>query len=297
MSEKCLEHIAKDRRHLAAKLDSTRISLIYSDAWINYPAADSIRACARAIQCMPAKQQAQCLLITASPGMGKTTLFKKVAFDLDVARQKNPDMSNYISVDTPADPTLTGLEDCLSVALKLSPGIIKIRNMPGSLVAAFQSKNIRILLMDEVNNLLIGGRVDQRKNLALLRALSGPPLSLSIIGFGVEDADNALENDPQLARRFQRESLPSWTESEEFRSFLAGYEQVLPLRKPSRLYSKDTVKYLLKVSGGQMDIIIQRIQRGGVWAILDKKESIDLECLVKARSIPPNAADYRVETE
>lgn len=297
MSENCLEHIAKGRRHLATQSDTNRISLIYSDVWINYPAADLFRASVSAIQCMPAKQQAQCLLLTASPGMGKTTLFKKVAFDLDLARQRNPDLCNYITVETPPDATMSGLEDRISAALKLTPGIIKIRNMPDALVSAFQSKNIRMLLMDELNNLLIGGRVDQRKNLALLRALSGPPLSLSIIGFGVEDAENALENDPQLARRFQREALPQWKESEEFRSFLAGYEQVLPLRKPSQLYSKDTVKYLLKVSGGQMDKIIERIQRGGVWAILDKKESIDLECLSKARSIPPNMADYRVGTE
>jgi hypothetical protein len=148
-------------------------------------------------------------------------------------------------------------------------------------------RGIKAILIDEVHNLLHAGRVEQRKNLALLRGISGPPLSLSIIAFGTMDAQHALASDQQLVRRFQNYEISRWREGEEFRSFLAGYESILPLARPSELWKEEKVKYILRVSDGITDEIVKRLTRGAVWSLVEGKEYIDLESLEKAADIPP----------
>lgn len=155
---------------------------------------------------------------------------------------------------------------------------------------------MRLVLIDEVHNLLNAGRIDQRKNLAFLRALSSPPMSLSIIAFGVDDALHAISSDEQLERRFQLCDLPPWKENESFRSFLAAYERALPLKKPSELGKQENVRYLLGATGGITDAIVKRITRGAVWAIVEGKEAIDHYCLEKAAEIPPYLDCFDDET-
>jgi hypothetical protein len=144
-----------------------------------------------------------------------------------------------------------------------------------------------MILIDEVHNLLNANRMDQRKSLALLRAMSGPPLSLSIVAFGIDDAEFAILGDDQLKRRFQIYKLPLWKEDDRFRSFLAAYESILPLKKPSELWRQDKVKFLLSRTGGITGDIVKYITRGAVWATLDRTEEIDMACLEKAADIPP----------
>ncbi|EED39177.1 putative tniB family protein [Stenotrophomonas sp. SKA14] len=55
---------------------------------------------------------------------------------------------------------------------------------------------------------------------------------------------NALAADEQLASRFKRVELPVWSESNEFRQFLAGIEVELKLPERSHLDSKTMIRWL-----------------------------------------------------
>lgn len=282
-----LEHISPQRRNLALLGDKGRIGSIYKDCWVNYPQVSSVRTAVRAVYEMPPKTQAQCILISGRPGMGKTSLFERIQLDMEGLRKRRADSYGYISFSLPPDPNLRGFEDSISEALGVPIGRICNGLVPEAFCRLAQLRSMRLVLIDEVHNLLNAGRVDQRKNLAFLRALSSPPMSLSIIAFGVDDAVHAISSDAQLERRFQVYDLPRWKENESFRSFLAAYESTFPLRKPSELWRQEKVKFLLSVTGGITDTIVKRITRGAVWAILDGKEEIDLNCLEKAADIPP----------
>jgi hypothetical protein len=282
-----LEHIAPAYRKLALLDDKQRITSIYTDRWINYPEVNSIRAVVRAVYEMPRKIQAQCVLVSALSGMGKTSLFTKIESDIETLRKRNQDYGGCISFGMPPDPTFSGFEEIVGEALGVPIGKIRNGVIPTTFSRLAHLRNLRMILIDEVHNLLNANRMDQRKSLALLRAMSGPPLSLSIVAFGIDDAEFAILGDDQLKRRFQIYKLPLWKEDDRFRSFLAAYESILPLKKPSELWRKDRVKFLLSSTGGITGDIVKYITRGAVWAILDRKEEIDMACLEKAVDIPP----------
>ncbi|HEJ3346681.1 TniB family NTP-binding protein [Pseudomonas aeruginosa] len=289
------EHISPALRKYAKLGDKERIRNIYKDCWVNYPQVGSVRAAVRSVYEMPPKTQAQCMLIAGHPGMGKTSLFKRIESDMEVLRKRHVDSYGCISFSLSPDPNLHGFEDSISEALGVPIGKIRNGLVPEVFCRLAHLRRMRLVLIDEVHNLLNAGRIDQRKNLAFLRALSSPPMSLSIIAFGVEDAVHAISSDAQLERRFQMYSLPRWKENENFRSFLAGYESSLPLRRPSELARQEKVRFLLGATGGITDAIVKRITRGAVWAILDGKEEIDIKCLEKAAEIPPYPEDFNDE--
>ncbi|MDZ3826584.1 TniB family NTP-binding protein [Pseudomonas monsensis] len=282
-----LEHILPARRSLVLLKDKQRISAIYEDRWVNHPQVALLRATARALYEMPPRIQAQCMLISGRAGMGKTSLLKKIELDLEVIRKRNAEACSCIAFSLAPDPTLNSFEDTIGEALGVPIG--KIRN--GLVSQAFcrlaHLRNLRLLLIDELHNLLNVGRIDQRKNLAFLRALSSPPMSLSIIAFGVDDAVHAIKSDAQLERRFQIYDLPPWKQNDSFRAFLTSYEGTLPLRYPSELWQQEKVNFLLSATDGMTDNVVKCITRGAAWAILDGKERIDLACLEKAIDIPP----------
>ncbi|WDH32411.1 TniB family NTP-binding protein [Pseudomonas chlororaphis] len=282
-----LEHIASGRRELALLGDRVRIRNIFEDCWVNYPQVSAIRAAVRAVYEMPLKTQSQSILVSASAGMGKTSLLEKIESDLEVLRKRREAYRGYISFSLSSNPTMRELENRISEALGVSIGRVRNGTVPETFCQLSRLRNVRLMLIDEVHNLLLVGRVDQRKNLAFFRALSSPPMSLSIIAFGTDDAFHAISSDAQLERRFQTYELPRWRENDNFRKFLATYESSLPLKKPSELWRQDCVKFLLSVTGGITDAIVKRVTRGAVWAILDGKEKIDLGCLEKAADIPP----------
>ncbi|WP_312340786.1 MULTISPECIES: TniB family NTP-binding protein [Gammaproteobacteria] len=285
----------KFREHLFLN-DRERISKIYRDCWVNYPQVVAIRAGVRAIYEMPPKTQAQCMLICGRPGMGKTSLFKKIESDMESLRKRHIDSYGCIAFSLSPDPNLHGFEDSISEALGVPIGKIRNGLVPEAFCRLAHLRRMRLVLIDEVHNLLNAGRIDQRKNLAFLRALSSPPMSLSIIAFGVDDALHAISSDEQLERRFQLCDLPPWKENESFRSFLAAYEHALPLKKPSELGKQENVRYLLGATGGITDAIVKRITRGAVWAIVEGKEAIDHYCLEKAAEIPPYLDCFDDET-
>ncbi|MGE8065024.1 TniB family NTP-binding protein [Pseudomonas sp. NPDC089569] len=282
-----LEHIAPSHRKTALLDDKQRIVSIYTDRWINYPEVNSIRSVVRAVYEMPRNIQAQCILVSGHSGMGKTSLFTRIESDIETLRKRDQSHGGCISFSMPADPTFSGFEDIVGEVLGVPIGKIRNGVIPKTFSRLAHLRNLRMIVIDEVHNLLNASRMDQRKSLALLRAISGPPLSLSIVALGIDDAEFAIRGDDQLDRRFQIYNLPHWKEDEKFRSFLAAYESILPLRRPSELSRKDKVKSLLGSSGGITGNIVKRITRGAVWAILDRKEAIDLECLEKAADIPP----------
>ncbi len=76
-----------------------------------------------------------------------------------------------------------------------------------------------------------------------------------------------------------------WKETEEFRQFLASIEENLPLRKPSGLYDKQIVRFLLMRTDGTMDAIINIIRFSAIQAVRSGEERVTLEMLEKGISV------------
>ncbi|KJJ94646.1 hypothetical protein UB43_28115 [Pseudomonas sp. 21] len=143
-----------------------------------------------------------------------------------------------------------------------------------------------MLLIDELNEILNCSAREARKNLSLLKKLSGAPFSISIVALGTDECESAIAYEKQMARRFERLCLAPWYESDQLRSFLASYESTFPFRLPSGLSSESYVKYLIKESHGVLDDMVKIIINAAVWAIVTESDRITLEILKQGKIRP-----------
>ena len=107
---------------------------------------------------------------------------------------------------------------------------------------------VRVLVFDEVHNLLAGSSREQRVILQLSRHLSNE-LKASFVCLGVADARDAIAGDVQLARRLDQLVLPLWKGDEEFQEMVTAILRSLPLKRPSVL-SAQGLRHLVRIADG-----------------------------------------------
>jgi hypothetical protein len=232
---------------------------------------------------VPRRTQAPCLIVTGASGAGKSSIVDQI--------MRSDSTGQIILLDMAANPFNLKFGDLLVAALGLPPGLIKSGQprkiqLPEELAEVIKLRKIKALVIDELHDSMLVPRAEQLKNLSILKSLSNQIYGLSVIGFGIEAARNALSMDEQFSRRFYSVSVNDWTENESFRSFLAGVEQNLPLRKPSRLDSAEIVRLLLENTGGRMDSVVKSIKSAACYAIKSGEERVTTESLSRAIAMP-----------
>lgn len=154
---------------------------------------------------------------------------------------------------------------------------------------------LRILIIDEVHNVLTGPVNKQRQFLNVLKYL-GNDLQIPLVGLGTKEALRAIQADPQLANRFEPAALPRWRLNQEFQMLLASFEQALPLREPSRLADKQGARKLLALSEGSLGELSSLLTAAAVYAVQTGAERIDEQSLAALDWVPPSERRRRAES-
>lgn len=115
-------------------------------------------------------------------------------------------------------------------------------------LALLRKVGVRMLVIDELHNVLAGNSVNRREFLNLLRFL-GNELRIPLVGVGTRDAYLAIRSDDQLENRFEPMMLPVWEANDDCCSLLASFAASLPLRRPSPIATLDMARYLLTQRG------------------------------------------------
>src|SRR5690625_6571392 len=84
-------------------------------------------------------------------------------------------------------------------------------------LALLRKGGVRMLVIDELHNVLAGNSVNRREFLNLLRFL-GNELRIPLVGVGTRDAYLAIRSDDQLENRFEPMMLPVWEANDDCRS-------------------------------------------------------------------------------
>lgn len=281
-----LDHLTKSAQAIVNLTTRERINFVYEGAWINHAVVSDFRNTILSIASLPQIAQAQCLLVSAAGGMGKSTLCRRIEQDLEIWAKRRQCANPSLAISLSQEATTASILDDICNAIGFSGAVNKKHNISPSISRMFKLRGVRFLLIDEIHHLLLANRNDQRRSLALLKNISGLPLSVSIIGFGVEDAVNAITGDLQLSRRFQIFELQHWKASEDLRSFLASYERCLPLKAPSHLHSKEIVTFLINNTLHTTRDIVKRISWGAIYALINGDEFITVEHLREASNFP-----------
>lgn len=279
------DHLSESCRRLLKLGDDRRIQLINTDnLWIDYPQASRILKAIGNILAIKSKEQAPCMLVYGEPGSGKSSIIRRLKNSRDTKAQLvfmalNQNMPKLNARELIIDAL--GLPQRDGRAYRLNKDLI-----PHEMAEVIRLRGIKSLVIDEFNDALLVPRHEQLQTLSLLKGLSGEPYYLSVFCFGTPIARNALSYDQQLNRRFIKSELKDWTETEDFRSFLAGVEENLPLVNPSGLYGQELVSYLLSYTQGRMGGVMDLIKSAASYAIRGGQEKITIDLLDRARLDP-----------
>ena len=151
----------------------------------------------------------------------------------------------------------------------------------------YRATGARMLVIDELHNLLSGSGLQQRRLLNLVRWL-GNELQIPLVGVGTAEALRAIRSDDQLANRFEPFALPLWTDDDAFRHLLSTLEAVLPLRRPSGLAEPAIAAKILATSEGVLGEIVATVTRAAVLAVTSGTEAITLRMIDGCGFIRPS---------
>jgi len=146
---------------------------------------------------------------------------------------------------------------------------------------------VQTLVIDELQNLLSGSRLHQRRLLNLLRWL-GNELQIPLIAVGTAEALHAIQSDDQLANRFEPVRLPPWCNGEEYRQLLSTLEALLPLRRPSHLAGPALAEKILSAAEGILGEVVSIVTRASVRAVTSGTEAITAKLVDETGFISPS---------
>jgi hypothetical protein len=153
----------------------------------------------------------------------------------------------------------------------------------------------RMLIVDEIHTANNGTpkAMDVMNEIKMLSNTLHIPLVL----VGTRTALQLLMLDPQYTSRFEVVALPEWAVNADLQRFLKSFESVLPLKKPSRLFSPELTPVIHRISAGNTGNIEYLLRECAKEAIRTGAEVIDGSLLEKNSWMRPTSADgVRVRT-
>jgi len=232
-----------------------RIALIQSDIWIGFPRAEQVLGRLQSLIEAPRQTRMPGLLVHGASGIGKTMIARNLSrrhapeYDPELGITCTP----LLLLQAPPAPDerrfyLHILAAVGAPATALSLRAQSVASLEVRVVSLLRDLGLRMIMIDEVHNLLAGTHREQRRFLNVLRYLSNE-LEASLVCFGVSEAVDAIRGDVQLARRLDEHHLPNWRDDVESSDMIQTLIAAMPLVKKSNLKVK-SLKQILALTGG-----------------------------------------------
>ena len=283
------QHIHPDFREICTRPALERITFMQEPRWIGYPAATQILETLRGLMEKPVRPRMPNLLLVGEPNNGKTTIIRQF-FDLHghgYVNEESEPVKPVILAEAPPSADEKGLYISILerfwAPYRATDPVAKLRYQ---VVHQLRYCHTRMLVIDEFHSLLTGSAVKQREVMNSIKFLCNE-LMIPIVGVGTREAVRVLHTDPQHASRFDVISLPLWQLDRNFQKLLASFEQVLPLREPSRLLQPELASTLHAISGGNLGDLHRLLVECATAAIMSKAERIDLDIIRSKAGLQP----------
>lgn len=285
-----LSHLIKNAAQATTLSPDERIAYIRSPRWIGYGRAKVLLDCLEDLMIYPKKHRMPNMLIVGDTNNGKSMIVNRFASKHPAYDCPDEETIHVpvLVIESPPVPSESRLYDKILTKL-FAPHRIndKPQKKQGDVIKLLTKIGTRMLLIDEVHNLLAGSSSKQREYLNVIKEL-GNELQIPIVGAGIKDALRAVNTDPQLGNRFEPFILPRWENNDEYLQLLDSYEYMLPLKNPSSLSDEEMAMKLLVMSEGLIGELSEILVRSAVQAVQDKTEMIDKKTLEKINWIAPS---------
>lgn len=182
---------------------------------------------------------------------------------------------------------MTGFCDAILRSLKAPYRSARAPAKWDHLLQLLTAVGTRLLILDEVNNLLIG-KVDQRAMvLNALKSLSNE-LRIPVVAMGTQDAVRVFQTDPQLGNRFEPMSVPRWTVSREYAVFVGRFVQGLELQNESEFKTRDIVTRVHTMAEGLTGETCKLLTMAAEMAVRNGREMVDMATLDEVPWVVPS---------
>lgn len=274
---------SKTGRELSELPDDERIECLRRPMWIEYPRAQKILARLRWTMTQPRTHRMTGLTLVGPSGNGKTSIVaefirRESSKSASAAYDREP--LEFLDINAPTKPDVSQFYTCILRRLE------DLRAARGSraekeerVLKLLRQLSLRMIIIDEIHNVLVGGPRLTDLFLIALKSLSNE-LRLPIVLVGTEDALNVIQLDRQVESRYPAVEVPAWS-VEEFKAVVRTLIGAMPLRGQTRLTMED-VRWLHGRTRGVLGDLISTLQLAATEAILSKREAIDREVLEAA---------------
>ncbi len=271
-------HLQPSARAWADADDTSRIRRIRTDRWIASARAEAALTAIEDVLSFPKRTRMPNLLLVGPTNNGKTMIvekFRRMHPPTDAADM--PDgvaQIPVIRVQMPSGPDERRFFGAILDAMGLETwrgDTVAVRQ--DLAVRLMRQTGVRLVVIDELHNVLSGAPMQQRRLLNLLRWL-GNELQIPLVGVGTAEALRAIRSDDQLVNRFEPFPLPVWTEDDAYVRLLSTLEAVLPLRRPSGLARPALASKIFTLSEGVLGEIVAVITRAAAKAVMTGAEAI-----------------------
>lgn len=293
-----LSHLHPAAREIARLPAGERLQYTRADRWIGYTRATEALSQLEALSAWPSRQRMPNLLLTGPTNHGKSMIIEKF-------RRSHPPVSHpdreeipVLVVQMPSDPSVGRFYTALLAATgaPLRAGHPRLADLEQLALRVLRASGVRVLVIDELHNLL-SGRGDRRREFLNLLRFLGNELRIPLVGVGTREAYLAIRSDDQLENRFAPFTLPRWEAGPEACSLLASFAASFPLRRPSPIATPEMAGYLLTRSEGTIGELARLLTDAAVAAIESGEEAISQRTLLMAGYAGPTERRRMFERE
>lgn len=298
------DDVLADLTHLHSKAQTTarlpadeRIAHVRADRWIGYSLATGALTQLERLYNWPTKQRMPNLLLLGPTNNGKSMIIEKFYRTHPAVSEPDREHLPVLVVQMPSDPSVprfyVAVLAAMGAPLRPRQRIAELEQVTLSLL---RKVGVRLLIIDELHNVLAGAGTARREFLNLLRFL-GNELRIPLVGVGTQEAYLAIRSDDQLENRFAPMTLPRWEVNDETCSLLASFASSFPLRRPSLIATTDMAQYLLTRCEGTIGELTHLLTDAAVAAIECGEEAINRRTLMMADYAGPTERRRLFERE
>ena len=292
-----LSHLQPWAQAMARLPAEERIRHIRADRWIGYPRAVRTLTRLEALYDWPGKQRMPNLLLIGPTNNGKSMIIERFRPQHPPHSAADQEHIPVLCVQMPSEPSIPRFYTAVLAALGAPTGPRRrVADLEQLTLGVLRRVGVRILVIDELHNVLAGRADVRREFLNLLRFL-GNELRIPLVGVGTREAYLAIRSDDQLENRFEPMTLPLWEANVDLSSLLASFGSSFPLRMHSNLAAEDMARYLLTRSEGTIGELASLLTEAAVAAVDSGEESINHRTLTLAGYDGPSVRRRKFERE
>lgn len=292
-----LDHLHASVRPVGRLAAQERLRHARADRWFGYSRATAALDRLETLYTWPGKQRMPNLLLIGPTNNGKSMIIEKFRRLHPPTSHSDREQLPVLAVQMPSEPSVIRFYVALLAAMgaPLRPRQ-RLAELEQATLTLLREVGVRVLVIDELHNVLAGRGEVRREFLNLLRFL-GNELRIPLVGVGTREAYLAIRSDDQLENRFEPFTLPRWEPDADACMLLASFAAAFPLRRRSTIATEDMARYLLTRSEGTIGELTHLLTDAAVAAIESGEEAINQRTLLMASYVGPTERRRMFERE